>query len=195
MLAGVGWAAVLLVPGWVTAPHAPEQRSTAAVYRAIASALRAAGTPQFPAAHQAVVTALNEAWDHLSARRARSSGRDPELNRVAALLRQTHPLTEAAVTLVHEGAHAPAGAHRDNRRDRRRYRIRHAGDLSPPARRSDARQPGAGGRRGGSGRPGVGETARRGRGAAPAPAAAGAGPGLRSPGPWAAISPVSSRSG
>ena len=108
MLAGVGWAAVLLVPGWVTAPHAPERRSTAAVYRAIASTLRAAGTPQFPAAHQAVVTALNQAWDHLSARRARSSGRDPELNRIAALLRQTHPLTEAAVTLVHEGARAPA---------------------------------------------------------------------------------------
>ena len=76
------------------------------------------------------------------------------------------------------GRSGSCGAHRDDRRDRRRHRIRHAGDLSPPARRPDARQPGAGGRRGGSGRPGVGETARRGRGAAPAPAAAGACPGL-----------------
>lgn len=107
MLGGVGWAVALLVPGWLAAPHAPEQRSTAAVYRAIASLLRAAGTPEFPAAHQAVVTALNQAWDNLSARRARTGGRDPELNRIAALLRQTHPLTEAAVTLVHEGAAAP----------------------------------------------------------------------------------------
>ncbi len=109
MLAGVGWAVLLLVPGWVTAPHAAEQRSTAAAYRAIAGLLRAAGTPQFPEAHQAVVTSLNQAWDNLSARRARTSGRDPELQRIAALLRQTHPLTEAAVTLVHEGTQAPPG--------------------------------------------------------------------------------------
>jgi uncharacterized membrane protein YccC len=54
-----------------------------------------------------VVSALNKAWDDLASRRARISGRDPELNRVAALLRQTHPLTEAAVTLVEEGAQAP----------------------------------------------------------------------------------------
>ena len=107
MLGGVGWAVALLVPGWLAAPHAPEQRSTAAVYRALADLLKAAGTPEFPAAHQAVVTALNQAWDDLSSRRARTSGRDPELNRIAALLRQTHPLTEAAVTLVHEGATAP----------------------------------------------------------------------------------------
>ncbi len=107
MLGGVGWAVALLVPGWLAAPHAPEQRSTAAVYRALADLLRAAGTPEFPAAHQAVVTALNQAWDDLSSRRARTSGRDRELNRIAALLRQTHPLTEAAVTLVHEGAQAP----------------------------------------------------------------------------------------
>ncbi len=107
LLGGVGWAMVLLVPGWLTAPLAPEQRSTAAVYRSIASMLRAAGTPQFPAAHQDVVNALNQAWDNLAVRRARASGRDPELTRIAALLRQTHPLTEAAVTLVHEGGQAP----------------------------------------------------------------------------------------
>ena len=104
LLAGVGWAILLLVPAWLTAPLAAEQRSTAQVYRALARMLRAAGTPEFPAAHQAVVAALNQAWDDLASRRIRASGRDPELNRVAALLRQTHPLTEAAVTLVHEGS-------------------------------------------------------------------------------------------
>ena len=107
LLAGVGWAILLLVPAWLAAPLAAEQRSTAQVYRALARMLRAAGTPEFPAAHQAVVGALNQAWDNLASRRAQASGRDPELNRVAALLRQTHPLTEAAVTLVHEGVQAP----------------------------------------------------------------------------------------
>jgi uncharacterized membrane protein YccC len=109
LLGGVGWAMLLLVPAWLTAPLAAEQRSTAAAYRALARMLRAAGTPEFPEAHQAVVTALNQAWDDLASRRARASGRDPELNRVAALLRQTHPLTEAAVTLVQEGVTAPPG--------------------------------------------------------------------------------------
>ncbi len=107
LLAGVGWAILLLVPAWLAAPLAPERRSTAEVYRALARMLRAAGTPGFPAAHQAVVDALNQAWDDLASRRARAAGRDPELNRVAALLRQTHPLTEAAVTLVQEGTAAP----------------------------------------------------------------------------------------
>jgi uncharacterized membrane protein YccC len=109
LLGGVGWAMLLLVPAWLTAPLAAEQRSTAGAYRALARMLRAAGTPEFPAAHQAVVTAFNQAWDDLASRRARASGRDHELNRVAALLRQTHPLTEAAVTLVQEGVQAPPG--------------------------------------------------------------------------------------
>jgi uncharacterized membrane protein YccC len=109
LLAGVGWAILLLVPAWLVAPLAAEQRSTAEVYRALARMLRAAGTPDFPAAHQAVVDALNQAWDDLASRRARISGRDPDLNRVAALLRQTHPLTEAAVTLIQEGVQAPTG--------------------------------------------------------------------------------------
>jgi len=107
LLAGVAWAILLLVPGWLAAPLAPEQRSIAEVYRTLARMLRAAGTPEFPAVHQAVVNALNQAWDDLASRRARVSGRDPELIRIAALLWQTHPLTEAAVTLVQEGVQAP----------------------------------------------------------------------------------------
>ena len=109
MLGGLGWAMLLLVPAWLITPLAAEQRSTAGVYRALAQGLRTAGTPEYPAAHQAVVTALNQAWDDLKSRRARASGRDPELHRIAALLRQTHPLTEAAVTLVQEGVKAPPG--------------------------------------------------------------------------------------
>ena len=49
LLGGVGWAMLLLVPAWLTAPLAAEERSTAAAYRALAQMLRAAGTPEFPA--------------------------------------------------------------------------------------------------------------------------------------------------
>jgi len=105
LLAGVGWSVLLLLPGWLTSPLAAEQRSTAAVYRALAQMLRAAGTPEFPAAHQAAVTALNAAWDDLASRRARTSGKDRGLVQIAALLQLTHPLTEAAVAAVQEGAH------------------------------------------------------------------------------------------
>jgi uncharacterized membrane protein YccC len=109
LLAGVAWAMLLVVPAWLAVPLMAEQRGTAAAYRAIANGLRAAGTPDFPQAHQAVVTALNQAWDDLASRRARASGRDPDLVRLAALLRQTHPLTEAAVALVQEGVPPPPG--------------------------------------------------------------------------------------
>ena len=109
LLAGVAWAMLLVIPAWLAVPLVAEQRSTAAAYHAIAGLLRAAGTPRFPEAHPAVVNALNQAWDDRPSRRARASGRDPELVRVAALLRQTHPLTEAAVTLVQEGTRPPPG--------------------------------------------------------------------------------------
>ena len=109
LLAGVAWSLLLLLPGWLSSPLAAEQRSTAAVYRAMAHALRAAATPEFAAAHQQVVTALNAAWDDLASRRARTSGRDPGLVRIAALLNLTHPLTEAAVTSVQEGIQVTPG--------------------------------------------------------------------------------------
>ncbi len=109
LLAGVAWSLLLLLPRWLITPLAAEQRSTAAVYRAMARALRAAGTPEFAVAHQQVVDALNAAWDDLASRRARSSGKDPGLVRVAALLNLTHPLTEAAVTAVQEGIQVAPG--------------------------------------------------------------------------------------
>ena len=42
---GAAWALMLTVPGWLLAPRAAEQASVAAVYQAMADALRAAGTP------------------------------------------------------------------------------------------------------------------------------------------------------
>ena len=109
LLAGVAWAILLLIPGWLVSPLSAERRSTAAAYAAIAGLLRAAGTPRFQQAHEALVAALNAAWDNLASRRARTSGRDPDLVRLAGLLNQTHPLTEAAVSMVQDGVRPPAG--------------------------------------------------------------------------------------
>ncbi len=70
LLAGVAWAILLLIPGWLVSPLSAERRSTAGAYGAIAGLLRAAGTPRFPQAHEALVAALNAAWDDLASRRA-----------------------------------------------------------------------------------------------------------------------------
>ena len=132
LLAGVGWSILLLLPGWLTSPLAAERRSTAAAYRALAQMLRAAGTPEFPAAHQAVVAALNAAWDDLASRRARTSGKDPGLVQIAALLNLTHPLTEAAVTAVQEGAQVAPEI--PGRMDRIAGALQSGGPVPGPAR-------------------------------------------------------------
>jgi uncharacterized membrane protein YccC len=108
MLAGAAWGILLLLPGWFLAPLAPEQRSTADAYRAIAAMLRAIGTGRFGEDRQRVVGALNTAWDDLLARRARTDGRDPQQIRLAALLGHTNPVVEAATTLTMEGNRPPA---------------------------------------------------------------------------------------
>jgi uncharacterized membrane protein YccC len=51
-LLGAAWALILTVPGWLLAPRAAEQHSVAQVYRALAAALRAIGTPDFAAARR-----------------------------------------------------------------------------------------------------------------------------------------------
>lgn len=109
LLAGAAWAILLLLPGWLLAPLAAEQRSTAGAYRGIAAMLRAIGTDHSGQDRQRVVSALNAAWDDLLARRAGSEGRDPQQTRLVALLGQTHPVVEAATTLALEGNRPPPG--------------------------------------------------------------------------------------
>lgn len=110
VLAGAAWGIALLAPIWLLSPRAPEQRSVAAAYRALAGMLQAIGTSGFPAARRQVITALNTAYDSLLATRARTAGRDPRQVRLAALLRQTHPLAEAATALADEGHRPPPAA-------------------------------------------------------------------------------------
>ena len=108
LLAGAAWAMLLIVPGWLLFPRAAEQRSVAAVYRALAGELRAAGRPEFAASRLAVTGALNAAYDQLLAVRSASGGSDRRLMRLVALLTQSHLVAEAVATVAAEGTPAAA---------------------------------------------------------------------------------------
>jgi uncharacterized membrane protein YccC len=108
-LAGAAWAMLLILPGWILFPHAAEQRSVAEVYRALAGALRSAGTEEFAAARVGVTSAFNVAYDQLRAVRAASSGRDRRIMRLVALLIQSH-LVAGAVMTVALGKSTPPAA-------------------------------------------------------------------------------------
>src|SRR5258708_14015227 len=94
---GVGWALLLIVPGWLLSPRAAEQRSVAAVCHALASDLRAIGTDRVTDARHAVTAALNTAYDTLLTARATAGGRSRRMMRLVAALNATHPLSPGAV--------------------------------------------------------------------------------------------------
>jgi uncharacterized membrane protein YccC len=98
-VAGVAWALLLLIPGWLFSPRAAEQRLVASVYHAVAVELRAIGTPEAMTARQAVTGALNAAYDALLSRRAISGGQIRRLMRLTSVLNISHQLTEAAAEL------------------------------------------------------------------------------------------------
>lgn len=107
-LLGVAWALVLIVPGWLFSPRAAERRSVAAVYHALADALRAAGSESSQAG-RGVTTALNNAYDALLTFRTTTSGRNSQLTRLMALLNQGNLIAEATTTLRVEGTRPPPG--------------------------------------------------------------------------------------
>ena len=104
---GVGWALLLIVPGWLLSPRAAEQRSVAAVCHALASDLRAIGTDRVTDARHAVTAALNTAYDTLLTARATAGGRSRRMMRLMAALNASHQLSEAVVTLRREGTRPP----------------------------------------------------------------------------------------
>jgi fusaric acid resistance family protein len=106
--AGVAWALLLLVPGWLASPRAAEQRLIATAYHRIADGLRAIGTEGLPPARRNVTTALNEAYDALLAdRRSATGGRSQRTMRLVAILNVSQQMAEAAVALLHEGERPP----------------------------------------------------------------------------------------
>lgn len=87
-LAWIGWWLVLLVPGRLAFPRAAEQRQVAAVYRALATYLRALGTENPGADHDGAATAMNLAADELLGQPEVASRRDRELALLMSLIRQ-----------------------------------------------------------------------------------------------------------
>jgi uncharacterized membrane protein YccC len=106
-VAGVAWALLLIVPGWLLAPRAVEQHLVAAVYHAIADDLRAIGTPGSVTAHRQVTAALNAAYDALLTGRSASNGRTRQRTRLTTILNASHHMAEAASALRHEGERPP----------------------------------------------------------------------------------------
>ena len=106
-VAGVVWALALITPSFLLAPRAPEQRAVAAVYHALASDLRALGTPGAAAARSALAAALNAAYDALLTGRSRSSGRSPRDMRLMAILNVSHQMAEALAALRRAGERPP----------------------------------------------------------------------------------------
>jgi uncharacterized membrane protein YccC len=106
-VAGAAWAIILILPGWLLSPHGKEQRDVAAVYMALAAALRSAGDG-FASARQAVTVALNTAYDTLLRGRSNAAGRSRETMRLVALLNASHQMAEAATTLGVAGTPPPS---------------------------------------------------------------------------------------
>src|ERR1700730_10021443 len=81
-LAGVIWALILILPGWLMSPHGREQRDVAAVYTALAELLRSVGSNDFAARRQGLTAALNTAYDELLTARSTATGRNRRIMRL-----------------------------------------------------------------------------------------------------------------
>jgi uncharacterized membrane protein YccC len=106
-LAGVLWALILLVPGWLRAPYGREQRDVAAVYDALAGQLRAVGGGELTARRQAVTTALDTAYDELLTARAAATGLNRQRARLLGALNASLPVAEATIAAGLAGTRPP----------------------------------------------------------------------------------------
>jgi uncharacterized membrane protein YccC len=105
--AGVAWALLLLVPGWLLSPRSAEQSAVAGAYHALAGDLRAIGTDRAAETRRAVTVALNTAYDTLLTARATAGGRSRRMMHLMAVLNASSPVSEAVVTLRREGTRPP----------------------------------------------------------------------------------------
>jgi uncharacterized membrane protein YccC len=106
-IAGVAWALLLLVPGWLLSPQSPERRLVANVYHALAEGLRAIGTPRTGAARRNLTASLNAAYDALLTVRSSSGGRMRPAMHLMAILNASHPMAEAGTALRACGERPP----------------------------------------------------------------------------------------
>jgi hypothetical protein len=104
---GVAWAILLITPGFLLAPRSAERKAVAAVYHAIAADLRAIGTRASADTHQALATALNNAYDAMLTGRASANGRSRRDMQLMAVLNVSHTLVEATSALRATGERVP----------------------------------------------------------------------------------------
>src|ERR1700722_11203444 len=105
--AGVAWALLLLVPGWLLSPRSAEQSAVADVYHALAGDLRAIGTDRTAQTRPAVTAALNTAYDTLLTARATAGGRSRRMTYLMTVLNASSRVSEAVVTLRRDGTRPP----------------------------------------------------------------------------------------
>ena len=105
--AGAAWALLLLVPGWLLSPRSAEQSAAAGAYHALADDLRAIGTDRTAGTRRAVTAALNTAYDTLLTARATAGGRSRRMTHLMAVLNASSRVSEAVITLRHEGTRPP----------------------------------------------------------------------------------------
>ena len=106
-LAGVVWALILILPGWLRAPYGREQRDVAAVYDALAGLLRSVGGDEYTARRQALTSALNTAYDELLTARSTATGLNRRRARLLAALNASHLMAEATVAVGVAGTRPP----------------------------------------------------------------------------------------
>jgi uncharacterized membrane protein YccC len=106
-VAGVAWALLLLVPGWLRSPRSAEQDAVAGAYHALAGDLRAIGTDRTAQTRREVTTALNTAYDTLLTARATAGGRSRRMTHLMAVLSASPRVSEAVITLHREGTRPP----------------------------------------------------------------------------------------
>jgi uncharacterized membrane protein YccC len=106
-LAGVVWALILILPGWLHAPYGREQRDVAAVYDALAGLLRSVGGDEFTARRQTLTGALNTAYDELLTARSTATGLNRRRARLLGALNASHLMAEAAVAVGLAGTRPP----------------------------------------------------------------------------------------
>jgi uncharacterized membrane protein YccC len=105
---GVGWALLLLVPGWLLSPRSAEQDAVAAVYHALAGDLRAIDTDRTAETRLTVTAALNTAYDSLLTARATAGGRSRRMTHLMAVLIASSRVSDAVIMLHREGTQAPS---------------------------------------------------------------------------------------
>ncbi len=131
-LVGVVWALVLILPGWLLAPHGQDQRYVAAVYQALADQLASIGTDLLTARRQALTTAVNTAYDELLSARAIAAGRNRTTMRLIAALNASNQMSQAATTLGVAGNRPPPMVIETVRRLAEAIRTRSQPPMIPP---------------------------------------------------------------